>query len=163
VPPSFKPTRLPVKAAAKAEVPTQVGEPTAPYKYEVVGKPEAPEPEKLPLPGKAPFGTTWVFNRLREPYTAHWDSKPIPFGPNEFLPVSAEIAPYIAAESVISFGRGSDVVRALVVQDKKKFGVPFKEGITQYVTELIDRNKDPNPIGRGTDGVPTKPKLIHIG
>jgi len=159
--------KLPVKAAAKATAPTPVeSEPTTPYKYEVVGKPEPAEPEKLPLPGKAAFGMKWVFNRLREEYTAHFDSRPIVFSPLEFQQHSIEIAGFIAANSIISFGRGSDTVRALIVEDKKMFGVPFKEGVTAQrdkVPEMIDRNKDPNPIGRGTGGVPTKPKLIHIG
>lgn len=165
--PSFKPS--PVKAAAKAQavVPaiprdTEEATPSAPFKYETVGTPPPPEPGKLPLPAPRQ-GRKWVFNRLQEDYSTDFDGHPQMFGPNEFRDYDVEIAYFIAANSIIQFGRGRDTVRALVLENKQTFGVPFpKEVTTKDRVEYIDRVADPNPIGRGTDGVPTKPKIVYV-
>ena len=140
------------------------GEPTdKPFVYEEVNKPP-PEPEKLifPHPGKAMRGNHWLFNRLREPFAADFDGHPEEFEANEFRQYPEAIARFLAYKSTFLFLANGKEVRALVLEHKKEFGVAYAEGVTAQLVEMFDRNADPNPSGRGTGGVPTKPKIIYL-
>jgi len=125
---------------------------------EVVNAPKR-GPEPLPLPPPASHGKKWVFNRLPEPYEALFNSQPILFEPHSFREIDAMVAPHIVAWSIIQLPSSGPPVRALALEGKKQFGVPL--GGPRPV-EMIDRSENDNPTGRGTGGVPTKAKIIHI-
>lgn len=152
-----KPTKLEVKASFTVDD-DDAGEMKEQAKLEVVNTPE-PEEKGVELPPPAPEGWRWVYNRLPEPYEAKFNSQPTLFEAHEFKQVSAKIAPHICSWSIVQLPATGPPVRALVLEGKKGFGVPLKVGRPQ---EMIDRSSDPNPTGRGTDGIPTKPKLIYI-
>ena len=132
-------------------------------KLEEVNKPALPKPVDESLLPKTPAapGYVWVYNRLPADYTIDFDSKPQMFGPNEFKQIPADFAHHICNWSVIQLPASGPPVRVLVLEGKKGYGVSFKS--KERPVELIDRSQTDNPLGRGTGGVPTKAKLLHIG
>jgi len=124
--------------------------------YEEVNKPKPAAATELQAPsGPIPPGWRMVFNRLPERYSIDFDSQPQKFEPNEFKLVPADIAPHICNWSVIQLPVSGPPVRALVLNGKKGYGVPFK---TKAPLELIDRAGDSRTK---TDGVTVTPKLIY--
>ena len=166
MPPSFKPTKSAVKApTVKPPVAATAVEedavPSTPFQYEELNKPE-PEPTGGLTPvGKAPRGWLWVFNRLQEPYGTPFDGHIEEFEANEFRCFPDATATFLAASSIFQI-QGTTSIRALALEHRKHFGKPFPKGVTAHTAELIDRKSDPNPAGRGTGGVPTTAKLIHV-
>jgi len=145
-----RPRNVKAPVVEAAPVPTHV-------EYEEVNKP-APLPEATSVPsGPIPPGWRMVYNRLPEQYQIDFDSKAQKFGPNEFKLVPADIAPHICNWSIIQLPASGPPVRALVLDGKKGYGVPFQ---TKAPVEMIDRAGDPRTH---VDGVPVKPRLIHIG
>jgi len=157
--PSVTETPAPIKRKRgrprKIQVPV-VDAPTV-TQYEELNKPEPPKPTEFPIPsGPIPPGWRMVFNRLPERYVIEFDSQPQIFGPHEFKLIPADVAPHICGWSVIQLPAQGPPVRALVMDGKKGYGMPFK---TKAPIELIDRAGDPRTK---VDGVPVKPTLIYI-
>ena len=151
------PAPVVVAPAPKDDLDVELG---TPFKYETVGE-KKDEFAAVPEPtNPVPRNHTRIFNRLREQYSTPFDGIPVEFGPNEYQDHPTELANFLAANSVIAFA-GPVAIRALVLQGKKGYSMPFKN--PRPKVEMIDRSVDPNPIGRGTGGLKTTPKVITLG
>ena len=137
--------------------------------YEVIQKPtsrttpEVTDTIEAP-PGKLPTGYLWVWNRLNRPYERQLDNKGQCWDAYEFKVYAEDIARWLVAHSEISGGAGvyynEGAVRVLALENSKDWLKPLGD---YKPAEYINRNLDPNPLGKGTGGLKTKPKMMKIG
>lgn len=152
------------KSKDAADTRVSTAPPTEKFEYETVNAPPpVPEVVAYSPPRKAMRGNVWVFNKLNESFSVDFNSEPQEFEAHEFREYPEPIARFLAAKSTFMFQSNNKEVRALVNDGKKGFGEAHPDTVTaKGRIEMIDRGENPNPLGRGTDGVPTKPKVIHV-
>lgn len=117
-----------------------------------------------------PGGFRWAYNRLDRIYESMFDGIVYAFDPHEYRLLTIEVARFLWAQSVISYDPTKRFgVRALALDplspslmeahEADGFGEPM--GDPKNV-ELLDRSTDPNPIGKSTGGIKTKPAVVSI-
>ncbi len=135
--------------------------------YEVIQKPKSRTKEvtdKIEAPdGKLPKGYCWVWNRLDRKLIRNLDNQEQVWEPYEFKVYPEDIARWLYSHSEITGGTGPEgnygTVRCLALEGKKEWLKPLGK---YKPAEFINRVADPNPIGKGTGGLKTQPKLMEI-
>jgi len=132
-----------------------IQKPTSRTTPEVTDKIEAPD-------GKLPTGYVWVWNRLNRVNERKLDNQSQIWEPYEFKVYPEDIARWLVNHSEIQ-GNVEGVapgVNSLTLEGKKDWLKPLGDF---KPAEYINRAADPNPIGKGTGGLKTKPKMMDIG
>jgi hypothetical protein len=108
---------------------------------------------------KAP-GMQYVYNRLGTVFEKFFDGIPYTFEPHKHQALPDYIAEFMYRTSVIKLEpETGEAVRALVTPEDSTFGVPYD---IDPGLELISREVTDNYVQRGTDGVPTKAKVVSV-
>ncbi len=161
---TFKLSRGPKDTAKDAEAPLGLSK----EQYEVIQKPTSrttPEvTDKIEAPtGKLPAGYVWVWNRLGRVNERKLDNKLQSWEPYEFKVYPEDIAKWLVQHSQIVGGVGPEHnlggINSLAVETSKDWCKPLGD---YKPAEFINRAADPNPIGRGTGGIKTRPVLMDI-
>jgi hypothetical protein len=115
------------------------------------------ESAKKPVP---PRGSEYIYNRLDHPFEKLFDGAVYEFDAHEQRLMPYDLAQFMYRTSVISFEPVTgQAVRALVTTEDPEYGVPYDKPLG---LELMDRSVSDNYTQRGTDGVPTKVKILPV-
>lgn|SRR5512146_882085 len=109
---------------------------------------------------KMPNGMCQVYNRLPKTFEKMFDGRPYKFEANSTMVLPQEIADFLYRTSVVLYEpETGQAVRALVTQEDPDFGVPY---VADLGPELLSREVTDNYIQRGTNGVPTKARVVVV-